>query len=417
MNPTRSYAGNASVTKPIFAIIVFLLGVGAGIAQTKPDPLKSGFQNPPAGARPRVWWHWMNGNITQEGIKLDLEWMHRVGLAGFQNFDAALSTPKVVENRLAYMTPEWKEAFKYATILADRLGIEEAIAGSPGWSESGGPWVLATQGMKKYVWSETFADGGRPFTGTLAHPPSNTGVFQNLGLEDETSLKFKPPQFYADTAVIAYKVPAGDVPLAELQPKITSSSGSIDAALLGDGDLVKTTALPRAPEGEKAWIQYEFPQPHSIRALTLVLGRTRFRDYVPPSGDTGQALEASDDNQTYHVVAVIPKGGTTEHTISFSPATAKFFRVTFKTIAPPQPSGDDEETNDNRAKIPAEYPIAELVLIPGARVNRFEDKAAFTPVPDLSEATKPATIAGTIPMFPLLIDFTMNTCCNFKRKG
>ena len=32
----------------------------------------------------------MNGNITKEGIRLDLEWMHRVGLGGFQNFDAAL---------------------------------------------------------------------------------------------------------------------------------------------------------------------------------------------------------------------------------------------------------------------------------------------------------------------------------------
>jgi len=57
----------------------------------------------------------MNGNITKEGIKLDLEWMHRVGIAGFQNFDAALATPQVVDHRLAYMTPEWKDAFKYAT--------------------------------------------------------------------------------------------------------------------------------------------------------------------------------------------------------------------------------------------------------------------------------------------------------------
>ena len=27
--------------------------------------------------------------------------------------------------------------------------------------------------MKKYVWSETTVEGGKPFTGTLAHPPSN----------------------------------------------------------------------------------------------------------------------------------------------------------------------------------------------------------------------------------------------------
>jgi hypothetical protein len=45
----------------------------------------------------------MNGNITKEGIKLDLEWMHRAGLGGFQNFDASLFTPLLVEKRLAYM--------------------------------------------------------------------------------------------------------------------------------------------------------------------------------------------------------------------------------------------------------------------------------------------------------------------------
>src|SRR6266436_8939703 len=109
--------------------------------QSSRDALESGFLNPPDSAKPRVWWHWMNGNISKEGIKLDLEWMRRVRLAGFQNFDAALATPQVVDHRLAYMTPEWKDAFKYATTFADQLGMEEAIAGSPGWSETGGPWV------------------------------------------------------------------------------------------------------------------------------------------------------------------------------------------------------------------------------------------------------------------------------------
>jgi glycosyl hydrolase family 106( putative alpha-L-rhamnosidase) len=52
------------------------------------------------------------------------------------------------------MTPEWKDAFRYTTQLADQLGLEEAIAGSPGWSESGGPWVRPEQAMKKFVWSE-----------------------------------------------------------------------------------------------------------------------------------------------------------------------------------------------------------------------------------------------------------------------
>ena len=123
-----------------------LTGPGLRITQAADDPLEAGFENPPNAARPRVWWHWMNGNITKEGIKLDLEWMHRVGIGGFQNFDASLFADKVVDKRLVYMTPEWKDAFSYATTLADQLGLEEAIAGSPGWSESGGPWVDAGAG-------------------------------------------------------------------------------------------------------------------------------------------------------------------------------------------------------------------------------------------------------------------------------
>ena len=213
-------------------VALVLAGPGAGLGRSQVDPLKSGFENPPESARPRVWWHWMNGNITQEGIKLDLEWMHRAGLAGFQNFDAALSTPQVVKDRLAYMTPPWKDAFKYAISFGDQQGMEMAIAGSPGWSETGGPWVPASQGMKKYVWSETVVEGGKPFTGTLTHPPSTTGAFQGVGIHEMIpgSESKAPPQFYADAAVIAYKRPASDVTTESLSPKITSSAGSAPGA-------------------------------------------------------------------------------------------------------------------------------------------------------------------------------------------
>src|ERR1700694_588197 len=88
---------------------------GPALASGTGDPLRERFDNPPNTARPRVWWHWMNGNITKEGIKLDLEWMSRVGIGGFQNFDAALGTQQVVEKRLSYMTPEWQDAFRFAT--------------------------------------------------------------------------------------------------------------------------------------------------------------------------------------------------------------------------------------------------------------------------------------------------------------
>ncbi len=383
MKPGSLWARNRKMS---LVALCFALGTALGAGQSTTDPLKSGFENPPEGAKPRVWWHWMNGNITKEGIKLDLEWMHRAGLGGFQNFDASMMTPQVVEKRLAYMTPEWKDAFKSATLLADQLGLEEAIAGSPGWSETGGPWVPAKEAMKKYVWSETRVEGGKPFTGTLAHPPGNTGAFQNLAVEDLGDMlggASKPPEYYADSVVIAYKEAASDVPLESMQPKMTASGGSIDFGLLSDGDLVKTVALPMAKEiGDKAWIQYEFAKPETIRALTIVAGKRNAMDvFMPPGGESGKALEASDDGQTFHVVLQVPKGGATEHTLSFAPVTAKYFRVTFKTQpVPPNPFADFGMPS---TPPPTDHFIAEVVLHPGARVNRFEEKAAFNPVRDI----------------------------------
>ena len=134
--------------------------------------LEEQFYDPPNSARPRVWWHWMNGNITQDGIAKDLAWMKRVGIGGMQNFDANLQTPQVVDKRLVYMTPEWKDAFRFTAQEADRLGLELAIAASPGWSETGGPWVKPEDGLKKLVWSETPVSGGRRFSGRLAAPPT-----------------------------------------------------------------------------------------------------------------------------------------------------------------------------------------------------------------------------------------------------
>ncbi|MDE3061908.1 MAG: glycoside hydrolase [Acidobacteriota bacterium] len=393
------------------ASVLFAL---TAVAQT-PDALKQGFENPPSSARPRVWWHWMNGNITQEGIKLDLEWMHRVGIAGFQNFDAALSTPQVVKQRLAYMTPEWKDAFKYAIQTATQMGMEEAIAGSPGWSESGGPWVPPSQGMKKYVWSETLVEGGKPFTGTLAHPPSNTGAFQNIGIRDSLGAApgaKKTPQFYADSVVIAYRRASSDVSISSLHPRMTASGGSPDQAMLTDGDLEKATGLAIPAAGEKAWIQYEFDQPTTLRALTLVTkDPDRITSMIYGIAAPEKALEASDDGQTFHLVATMPHGGGHEHTLSFPAVTAKYFRVTFKRVPPPPPPAwarglDPKSFGLNAGTAPSDYQIAELVLHPGARVNEFEEKAAFTPEPDLYSLATPSVDSSDAVRTSDVVDLT-----------
>src|SRR6185437_9574787 len=380
--------------KQFFAVSVSVLCItGCTLAQNRGDSLKQGFENPPSSARPRVWWHWMNGNITQEGIKLDLEWMHRVGIAGFQNFDAALSTPQVVPKRLPYMTPEWKDAFKYAIGLGDQFGMEMAIAGSPGWSESGGPWVPPDHGMKKYVWSETVVEGGHPFAGRLAQPPGITGPFQNVAVERY----FQPtiPQFYADAAVVAFREPEEFAEQNPPQPTITSSGPGLDATMLSDGDLTKTTDVPIPAAGAESWVQFEYSSPQTIRSVTYV---TKDLGRLPAAfmgiGVPEKTVEASDDGQTFRKVATLTDAEVPEHTMSFPPVTAKYFRITFKPAAPPPlplwATGIDPAVfGVNLAQKPTSYKVAELVLHLQPRVNHFEEKAAFVPVPDLYEYATP----------------------------
>jgi arsenite methyltransferase len=63
-------------------VISALCIAAVALGQNSEGPLKKGFEDPPSAARPRVWWHWMNGNITRDGAKEDMDWMKRVGPTG-----------------------------------------------------------------------------------------------------------------------------------------------------------------------------------------------------------------------------------------------------------------------------------------------------------------------------------------------
>ena len=335
--------------------------------------LKEGFRNPPESAKPRVWWHWMNGNISKEGIKADLEWMKRIGIGGFQNFNLGLETPQIVKNRLIYMTPEWKDAFFYATKLADSLKLEMGIVGSPGWGQSGGVWITPDRAMKKLVWSEIKIDGGNVFTGKLPQPPITTGEFQNIPTKSRVDPSIPLPEYYADAAVVAYKIPGKDVSFAELKPKITSSAGKFELYTLIDGDLAKTTLLPLTKQEEKAWINFELSMPAEINSLTIAV-----RDFYIPGLTNPEfkgILEKSDDGIQFKKVAEIPIIRHKQRTFTFKPVSAKFFRISFTN--PVKPSKTDSAAIADEVR-PRGINIAEFNLHSIARVNRFEDKAGFT---------------------------------------
>ena len=103
------------------------LALSAGAA----DPLESGFLNPPDSAKPHTWWHWMNGNITQVGLQQDLKAMKEIGLGGatIVNVDCGIP-PGPVE----FMSPEWRNDFKFAVQQADQLGFKLCVENCAGWS-------------------------------------------------------------------------------------------------------------------------------------------------------------------------------------------------------------------------------------------------------------------------------------------
>ncbi len=379
-------------------IVVIVLGIGVVSCKNNSDTksktslasLEKGFVSPPNEAKPRVWWHWMNGNVTKEGIRADLEWMNRVGIGGFQNFDAGLNSPQVVNKRLVYMTPEWKDAFLYTTRLADSLGLEMAIAGSPGWSESGGPWVKPEQAMKKYVWSEIRVEGGKPFSGKLPQPPSVAGPFQNInkqsGFMGEETVD--APEFYSDAAVVAYKLPENDFSMASLQPKVTSSGGRFTLEQLTDGDVATSEFLPAAKEGENSWIQFGFQNPVFIKAITIVGGGVGQMFGAPQET---RALESSNDGITFTRVLDIPASSLKEVTLSFNPVKAKYFRVTWHRVPGRGGISIPGLPEFGRApEGPAGTNVAEIVLSTSGKVHRFEDKAAFQAATDLYDALTPA---------------------------
>jgi hypothetical protein len=346
------------------------------------DDLEAGFSNPPQSARPRVWWHWMNGNVSKAGIEADLQWMSRVGIGGMQNFDAALESPTIVDKRLVYMSPDWKDAFKYTADLATKLNLELGIAASPGWSETGGPWVKPADGMKKLVWSETLIEGGKPFKGRLAQPPSATGPYQNL--LPAASIFDRPgetpkvaPTFYADSAIVAIPDDRG----ASLPKARFSINGqSLDATAMTDGDLDTTTTVPVAIQAKSAQtldITYDTPQ--TVRALTIfvkAMGSTFAPDSAQP------ALEASLDGTTWKELARVPLGAIPT-TVSFPEVKAQYFRLVFE----PTPSFDISSiwepapgaVSMNMFSAPPSptIAVAEFDLSGQPKVSRVETKAGF----------------------------------------
>jgi hypothetical protein len=353
----------------LIAIVAALVAFGTSFAQNATDPLTQGFLTPPDSAKPRTWWHWTNGNVTEEGITKDLEWMKRSGIGGFQLVDVASGGGQVIEPKINFGTPEWYHAVLHSAEDARRLGLEMSIFSCAGWSEAGGPWVKPEMAMKKLVWSETNIKGPASFNDKLAQPPSNEGPVR------DSTAGSRPDalHFYADSAIIAYRTPAEEVSMASLHPKVTTNNGPIDGGALLDDSLTTAITIAAPKDGSPAWLQYEFFQPYTARALSF-----GSRGRIP----VGRIL-ASDDGVNFRTIVDSPgpQGyhGASIRTFAFPAVIAKFFRIELDG-AGLTPAA----VIHGGPVIPAaDYGVSEAIFYSSARVNRWEDKGAFGSLMDV----------------------------------
>ena len=355
------------------------------------DSLWNSFVSPPDEARPRAWWHWMDGNIDPAGIVRDLTWLSGVGIRGVQLFDGGMGVPLVVPEAVRPGSAAWDQAIDTAVRTAAELGLELAVATSSGWSAAGGPWVRPVDAMKKVVWSEAVVTGGQDVQISLPPLPSVPGLYQDCPRWGPASAT----RFATDWVVLAFPHdPAHDA----LRPDDVSASAAVeDWSSLVDGSFDRSLTLPRDPDAwSTAWIEQSFAEPVTISSVIVGLpGPRGFGAAPPPTA----VLQASDDGVTYSDVVALDPTNVPVRSASFLPVTATRFRLVVSGAG----AADALPTLADGVRLPPvlrrsdSFVISEFALRAGGRVHAAETKAGFGVVADYFRVdTDPRVDAGTI---------------------
>jgi hypothetical protein len=204
--------GDTAMLKQIFAIVVISL-IGAGISKAAGE-LERDFARPPDSARPWVYWMWMDGNTSREGLTADLEAMQRAGIGGVIIMEVDVGIQK---GPVRFMSPEWRHNFKHVVAEAERLGLQITLNAGPGWTGSGGPWVKPEQSMQHIVVSAVEVSGPTNFDVLLPRPTPRKPYFGTGGLPPE--LLKAQNNFYRDVAVLAFPTPLGNERIADIDHK------------------------------------------------------------------------------------------------------------------------------------------------------------------------------------------------------
>ena len=134
--------------------------------------LKQKFKTPPEQVKPWVYWYWVSDNISKTGIENDLAAMQEAGintaLIGIIHLNGKQGEVKA-------LTDDWWEHVRFAIKKAADYNIDIGLFNSPGWSQSGGPWVTLDKSMR-YLDSTEHQVAGPSDTSMMLQPPKAKGT-------------------------------------------------------------------------------------------------------------------------------------------------------------------------------------------------------------------------------------------------
>ena len=308
----------------------------------KPSLLEKTFTNIPDTIQTSVYWYWMSDNISKEGVVKDLNAMKSQGInRAFIGNIGYQSTPY---GKVKLFSAEWWDILHTALKTATALNIEIGIFNSPGWSQSGGPWIKPQQSMRYLTSSETVVKGGQKVSIRLAKPD---GDFQDVRVT-----AYKTPQHYGQN-------------INMLSPKLVSSVSIADLNKVLDNDRNTEVAIPAATS-----LDLDFITTKDYTARSLVIypahkeGKANAELQVK-DGDIYKTIKSFviDRNRAALNVGFDPYGPVA---ISFPATTSKNFRLVF--------------TNASQ-----NFGIAEIELSATPRVESFTEKTLAkmfqTPLP------------------------------------
>lgn len=140
---------------PVLAIIALIASCTP--KESAISTIEKGFEDVPEDVRIGCYWYWISNNISEDGVVKDLHAMKEAGIT--RAFIGNVTTGGLPLGNVDFMSEEWWNVTRAALRTAGELGIEMGTFNSPGWSQSGGPWISEDQSMRYVDFKEDVVCG------------------------------------------------------------------------------------------------------------------------------------------------------------------------------------------------------------------------------------------------------------------